>query len=194
MATQVPGGPTAAPPDLALFLNTFAQLPAVVGEALGVRATDEERRILGAIIPVLATQLTNLANVLNEEAANMSVELAGRVNTLLTVTAAVPLAQSAMAVAGNLEQPVTMLALSDIAGIIKKIIHALADLFGISLPGIIARVLELIDELLNAGLGVGRPGLAAELIERHTLQIASLVELARLEEAGNWRLRERGEG
>ncbi|TFW14994.1 hypothetical protein E4L96_18465 [Massilia arenosa] len=199
MVTQHPGEPatpgaTAAPPELGGFLASVRNLPSAVGQGLSAAATDDEQRILDTIIPVLDQQLSALTFLLGQEAERMSPAQAVQTTLLLNVTAAQPLAQSAIAIAGDLQQPVAKLSLSDIVHLIKKVVKALADIFGISLPGIILRGIDLIDELINGALGVGAPDVGVALMQRHRLQMAEQVELERLEEANQWRLRATQEG
>ena len=188
MATQAPAAPEGpqnpAAPSLAIFLGASVDLIALVAEAMRALTREpSDQVVIAAFAGPLTIQVASIRDYLLALAADAPAPVLAQVEALLGRTAAISLTESARLVAANLSLPTTKIAFGDLFEMIKKIILALLDIFGINLGDWVTKLLDLIDEILNFLLSLGSPGLARTLSERQRDAMENLTKLAYLETA-----------
>lgn len=188
MATQAPaapGGPNnPAAPSLGVFLGATADLIPLVAQAMrGVTTEPADDVVITALAGPLTIQVGSIRDYLLGLAAEAPAPLLEQVEALLGRTAAISLTESARLVSENLSLPTTKIAFSDLFELIKKVLLALFDMFGINLGDWVLTLLDVIDEILNFLLSLGSARLARTLSQRQRDAMETLTKLAYLEMA-----------
>lgn len=188
MATQAPeapGGPqNPAAPSLAIFLGATADLIPLVAQAMRAVTTEPaDDVVIAALAGPLSIQVGSIRDYLLALAADAPAPVLEQVEALLGRTAAIALTESARLVSNNLSLPTTKIAFGDLFEMIKKVLLALLNIFGIDLGDWVTKLLDLIDEILNFLLSIGSARLARTLSQRQRDAMESLTKLAYLEMA-----------
>lgn len=179
------GNQTATEDDLlSRFLRDLEKLPRTITEGM-LRQTEneDERMAIRSFATPMENQLSELAGFIRDRGRRVSAQQVQEANQVLRLSAAVTLVESGSGLAANLASPITKIALAGIVQMVKKIIKDLLPALGISLPGWLNVLLDLIDEVLNRLLSVGSPQLASILSKMERDYLAELTQLSRLQRA-----------
>lgn len=170
------------------FLGLFEQIPKKLTEGLLRQATDaDEKQVVEALGATLEEQVRELSSFVRESSASLSAQGREEVMRVMRVSAGGRLAEAGVAVASNLASPVARIGISNIFHLIKKIISALAEIFGFSLPRWFWPLMELIDEIVDMLLSAGMLRIAPTLAQNHQATLGQLAQLARLQRESSWR-------
>lgn len=173
--------------QLEAFLSGFQELAIETTKQALQRAKDEdEKAVIAAFSPALINQVAELNNFIREKASNSSRQETAQIEQVLRVTSGVSLVQNAKGIFPSLGSIVGKLGLSRIVKEIKKIVRAILDLFGI-LPKWFDALANLIDELFDAIFGAGSAKLATVLSIQEQNYLAELTQLAKLQQANQFR-------
>lgn len=174
--------------SLQRFLESFEQLPVQMATAMLEQITDEdERQVAESLSSTLSAQVRELCTFVRENAVMLSAQGKVEVSRIMRISAGSSLVRSGQTLASNLTAPSHRIGLSGIFELIKKIIKALLDIFGISLPRWLDKLLDLIDEIVNQLLSIGSPQLGHTLSLKHQDYLGEMVQLERLQRECAWR-------
>lgn len=173
------------------FLSEFKDLATQITEqALKQADNEDEKAVIKAFSPTLINQVTELNNFILENANKSSRQQKAEVEQVLKVTSGVSLAQNAKGIFPSIGSVVGKLGLSRIIKEIKKIIRAILDALGIKLPKWLDALLNIIDEIIDAIFGAGSAKLATTLSIQEQNYLAELTQLAKLQEANQFKYQE----
>jgi hypothetical protein len=174
--------------DLSQFLKSLKDFSVSVEKGMVAQSDDEDAtNVITAYSDVFKTQITELCAYVQERASKASRQASSEVATIMKLTAGNLLVQRGLSVSQNLASQTAKISVSGIFELIKKILEAILEAFGISLPKWLKKLLELLDEILNFFLSTGQPRLASILSRQHQDYLAELTQLARLERENAWR-------
>jgi len=170
------------------FLGLFEQLPARLIEGLLRQTSDaDEKQVVEALGATLGEQVRELSSFVRESSAGLSAQGREEVMRVMRVSAGRTLAEAGVTVTSNLASPVARIGISNIFHLIKKVLSALAEIFGFSLPRWFWPLMELIDEIVDMLLSAGMLRVAPILAQNHQATLGQLAQLARLQRESSWR-------
>jgi hypothetical protein len=180
--------------QLEMFLSEFKELTIqTTKEALKLANDEDEKAVIEAFSPTLINQVTELNNFLLENSSRSSRQQIMEVEQVLKVTSGISLANNAKSIFPSLGSIIGKLGLSRIIKEIKKIVRAILEAFGIKLPKWIDALLNIIDEIFDAIFGAGSSKLATILSIQEQNYLAELTQLAKLQQANQFKYQEDNE-
>jgi hypothetical protein len=169
---------------LSRFLGDLEKLPRTIAEGMLRQTEDEdERMVIRSFATPLENQLSELAGFIRDRGRRVSAQQVQEASRVLRLSSAVTLVESGFGLAANLASPIARIALVEIVQLVKKVIKQLLPALGMSPPGWLNTLLDLIDEVLNHLLSVGSPQLASILSRMERDYLAELTQLSRLQRA-----------
>jgi hypothetical protein len=174
--------------DLTQFLKSLTDFSVKIEKGMLAQSDDEDAtNVITAYSSVFRAQLTELCAYVQQRASKASRQANSEVATVLKLTSGNLLVQRGLDISQDLGSQTAKISISGIFELIKKILKAILDIFGITLPKWLDKLLELLDEILNFLLSAGLPRLANILSRQHQDYLSEQTQLARLERESAWR-------
>jgi hypothetical protein len=175
--------------DLERFLREFKELAAIYGEKAAALTPDvDSRPLVDHYTRVTQEQIDILSRQMMATYESASEELRAEVDQMLEMSAGVSLAAGAKGPMRGLRSVGAFAAAGPVLKLIKKIIRLLGEALGFTLPGVIDKFLELLDELFGEQAGAVSDA-AAERSHRSEIRYMEaqyhLTRLVQLREGSN---------
>jgi len=166
------------------FLQIFEQIPSeIVKSLLRVTVDEDEKNVINAFAPTLQGQFKELSLYITDISTKASKQNVVEVDRFLKVSSAVSLANNLKIAMPSIGSVIGKLGISGIIMEIKKIIYAILDILGITLPKWLDKLINLIDEIIHDLFGGASLSLRNTLSHMEQNYLAELTLLSRLEKA-----------
>lgn len=180
--------PTDPASELKRFLDAFTALPASIEQGMLDQADNEDEKAFTlAFSTPLKEQVAQLSEFVEVSSRGISRKATADVADVLRISAANTLVRQAHGIAENLSAESARIGICALFEMIKKVIRALLEIFGISLPKWLDKLLELIDEIICWLASGGNLKSHGDLSRVHQDYLADLTQLARLERESQWK-------
>ncbi|KIX22657.1 hypothetical protein SY27_02200 [Flavobacterium sp. 316] len=176
------------------FLNDFLDLTSgYTKKAIDYASDEDEKAVIRAFSPTLISQVTELNKYVKESVEQSSRQQIKEVNQIINITSGISLVQNAKGIFPSLGSLFGKLGLSRIVKEIKKIFRMILEALGIKLPKWLDALLNIIDEIFDAIGSAGSAKLATTFSIQEQNYLAELTQLAKLQQANQFRFLENDE-
>lgn len=177
--------------NLNVFLTNFLDLTKKTTEhALKFADDKDEQSVIKAFTPTLINEINELNNYIKEAFGKSSLQQKAEVEEVIKISSGITLSENAKSIFPSLGSIIGKLGLSRIVKEIKKIIRMILDALGINLPPWLDAILNIIDEIFDAIFGAGSSKIATILSIQEQNYLAELTQLAKLQEANQFKYRD----
>lgn len=173
---------------LTQFFGEFRELVNLIPREIQTLQEDaDEKAVVQAFAQTLYNQVDQLSDYVLGLVGRSSKQRQAEVQHVLLVTSGMTLVKEAKQMLPSIGSVAGKLGLSRVVKELKKIIRLILDAIGAPLPRWMDGLLNLIDEILDAILSAGSAKMATTLSIQEQNYLAELTQLAKLQQANQFR-------